>query len=159
MLKCKDKKWYQFWLARRRSSAPWTSPSIPSPVHPSIHPPLQAFFTETLGRFFPSTMMNTILTSVLQRNWGADREARTTSEGANELCLFMFLSLCLSLFGLSSEVHTWRSFILILPNTCVTVPALSPSGPVFTLMNKAEKRQTPNREAKTTNVYRKVAES
>lgn len=79
----------------------------PPPVRLSIHSSLQAFFTETLGSFFPSTMMNTVLTSVLKWNWGVDRgQGQPQREQINGV-FFMFLSLCLSLFSLSSEGANW----------------------------------------------------
>lgn len=81
----------------------------PPLVRLSIHSSLQAFFTETRGSFFPSTMMNTILTSVLKWNWGVDGgQGQPQREQINGV-FFMFLSLCLSLFSLSSEVANWSA--------------------------------------------------
>lgn len=81
----------------------------PPPVRLSIHSSLQAFFTETLGSFFPSTMMNTILTSVLKWNWEVDRGRGQPQKEQINGVFFMFLSLCLSLFSLSSEVANWST--------------------------------------------------
>lgn len=124
----------------------------PPPIRLSIHLSLQAFFTWTLGIFFPSTMLNTVLTSVLGWSWGGDRgEGQPQREQIN--CVF-FLSFLVSLFisvqpllqgsqlahtpGDSSFSFAKMSF------TVVSTP--SPLGPVFKPTNTAEKRQIFNEE-------------
>lgn len=112
-----------------RSGAPWTrlSPSIGSfgliiaphntPPHPfirlSVNTSLRAFFAETLGIFFPSTMLNTVLTSVLRWNWGVDsREGQPQRKQINGV--FFYVLVCLTLFSLPSEEANWPTHLEIL---------------------------------------------
>ena len=157
---------------RKRSRAPRTqlSPSIGSfgltvtPTHPSVRPlihPSEPFSTGTPGIFFPSTMLNTVLTSVLGWNWGVDRGEGQTSEGANKWCLYFFLFFFLMFSSLrfisvqpllrgSRLVHAPGDFFILIcqkkkkrsPFTVVSAP----EGPVEGAgiqkpTNMAEKRQ------------------
>lgn len=79
-----------FHLPLAHVDSSWLAP--PPPPIPSICPfILQAFFTETLGIFFPSTMLNTVLTSVLRWNWGVDRGEGQPQRKQLKWCLFYVL--------------------------------------------------------------------
>lgn len=104
MLKCKDKKWYQFWSVsgEEQRSVDYNLTDLPSahldslwlpPIRLSTQPSLQVFFTESLGIFFPSTMLNTVFTSVWGWNWGVGQGRWQTTLTGKKRCLFMFKSL------------------------------------------------------------------
>lgn len=95
-------RWTIFWM--NPPLAHLDSLWLP-PIRLSIQPSLQAFFTQTLGIFFPSTMSNTVFTSVWGWNWGVGQgRRRTTSEEINGVFLGFFLSSSLFMFSLPSEV-------------------------------------------------------
>lgn len=99
----------------------WTQRDPPSPICLSIHSSLQAFFTETFGIFFPSTMMNTVLTSVLGWNWGAHKEEGHTQREQMVsfflMCfVFLFFSVRASPQRPPNGLRFWRFFILICQN-------------------------------------------
>lgn len=79
------------------------------------HLSLRAFFTQTLGIFFPSTMLNTVFTSVWGWNWGVHKGWRITSDEMNKWCLsYIFWSFFVfSPFDLLSEVADWPEHLEI----------------------------------------------
>lgn len=83
------------------------------------HLSLRAFFTQTLGIFFPSTMLNTVFTSVWGWNWGVHKGWRITSDEMNKWCLsYIFWSFLCSLHSISSlrlqiGLSTWRFLVVI----------------------------------------------
>ena len=159
MLKCKDKKWYQFWSApgEEQSSADKAftihrlirthrDPALP---HPSIHRSLRAFFTETLGIFFPSTMWNTVLTSVWRWNRGVDGgEGRPQRDPINGVFFYFMFS---SLYPVGER--TWRFFILICqkhPLTVFSTPPGASGGRDSNRRTQPRKDKAPSEETKTT---------
>lgn len=108
--------------------SPW-----PPPICLFVHQSLQAFFTGTFAIFLPSTMLNTVLTSVLGWNWGVDREGKAQRE--KKKCPFLCSHLFVSLNPAPGESLSFAkmSFIVGLPNK---LELLNP--------RNAEKRHTPN---------------
>lgn len=127
--------------------SPWSPP-----IHLFVHRSLQAFFTGTLGSFFPSTMLNTVLTSVLGWNWGVERgEGQPQREQIIGVLLYVLVSLFISVQPLlwGGQSASLRH----LPNVfhCSSSPVHR--GPVFKPRDTAEKRQIPTgkKKQKTTN--------
>lgn len=130
--------------------SPW-----PPPIRPSMHPSLQAFFTGTLGIFFPSTMLNTVLTSVLWWNWGVDwGEGQPQREQINGvlLCFCLFVYHCSTFLRGSQLAHApWDSSFSHAKISFIVVSTPSPSGPVFKPKNIAEKKTNVMKKQTTKN--------
>lgn len=152
MLKCKDKKWYQFWcrMSATFHRLTWTRPCSP-PIRLSVRRSHRAFYTGTLPEHNVEKLFLPQFKGGTEAWTGEEEDDLGRREQTNgDLCFLPRLSVS----SPSKPLKTWTSSISLFAKMFVLV---GQGGTVFWTRNRTEKRpNTPFKKTKKTNRLPKV---